>query len=68
MQTNTQDRVLVDNTYNDMVKTLSSSQRLELAARLLNGVVSENVVDERDEWSDEDLRDFSAASFRNSGE
>lgn len=68
MQTTSENRVLVENTYNDVVKTLSSSQRLELAARLLNGVVSENVVDERDEWSDEDLRDFAAASFRNSGE
>lgn len=68
MQTTSENRVLVENTYNDVMKTLSSSQRLELAARLLNGVVSENVVDERDEWSDEDLRDFSAASFRNSGE
>ena len=68
MQTTSENRVLVESTYNDVVKTLSSSQRLELAARLLNGVVSENVVDERDEWSDEDLRDFSAASFRNSGE
>ena len=64
MQTISENQVVVENIYKDVVKSLSPHQRLELAALLLNSVVKQN-VDARDEWSDEDLRDFSAELLRN---
>jgi hypothetical protein len=47
----------------EAIRTLSVSERLLLASRLLTDVVEQR-IDDGDEWTDEDLRDFTAASLR----
>ena len=54
----------VDELYEDTIKTLPAADRLRLAALILNDIPPQSVVDYRDEWSDEDLRDFSAAGWK----
>lgn len=49
--------------YDAAIHALSPSERLLLAGRLLNDVV-EQQIDDRDDWSEQDLRDFTAASMR----
>lgn len=53
----------VQELYETALHTLSPSDRLVLARRLLSNVV-EHGIDDRDDWSEQDLRDFSAASLR----
>lgn len=49
----------VDQLYDTEIKSLPPDQRLRLAARIINDLtVQSRVIDESDEWSDEDLRDF----------
>ena len=50
--------------YDEVIKPLSSSQRLKLASLILNGIPEQAMVDYSGEWSAEDLIDFSAASFQ----
>ena len=49
--------------YNQVVKPLPPPERLKLAAIILNDIASQAVVDYSEEWSEEDLRDFSVASW-----
>ncbi len=49
--------------YDTIVKSLPPSERLKLAALILNDIPEQAVIDYSSEWSDEDLRDFSTASF-----
>jgi hypothetical protein len=56
-------RMTVEELFEEEIHTLTMSERLQLASRLLAEVV-EHRVDDGDEWTDEDLRDFTAASMR----
>ena len=50
--------------YVQVVKPLPPSERLKLATMILNDIPPQSVVDYSEEWSEEDMRDFSAASWR----
>jgi hypothetical protein len=50
--------------YEHAVKSLPLSERLRLAALILNAIPPQAVVDYSDSWSDEDIREFTAASWR----
>lgn len=45
------------------IKPLPPADRLRVATLMLEGIPPESVVDENEEWSDEDLRDLSRASL-----
>ncbi len=45
------------------LEPLPSAERLRLAALILNDIPSRAVVDYSEEWSEEDLADFSTASW-----
>ena len=47
--------------YDQSIKTLPAPDRLKLATLILNDIPPQAVVDYSDEWSDEDLRDFTLA-------
>ena len=49
--------------YNQVVKPLPPPERLKLATIILNDISPQVSVDYSEEWSEEDLRDFSAASW-----
>jgi len=53
----------VQELYEAALHALSPSERLVLASRLLSNVVQQD-IDDRDDWSEQDLREFSAASMR----
>lgn len=53
----------VQELYEAALHALSPPQRLALASRLLSDLV-EQQFDDRDDWSEQDLRDFSASSMR----
>jgi hypothetical protein len=50
--------------YAQAVKPLSASERLKLATMILNDISPLSVVEYSDEWSEEDMCDFAAASWR----
>jgi hypothetical protein len=50
--------------YAQAVKPLPPSERLKLATMILNDIPPQSVVDYSEEWSEEDMRDFTAASWR----
>ena len=45
------------------VSFLPPRERIKLAGLLISAVSPRDIVDESDVWSDEDLQDFSDASF-----
>ncbi|HEX8463878.1 MAG TPA: hypothetical protein VF627_04605 [Abditibacterium sp.] len=47
----------------EAVKHLPILERIKLAGLLISDVSARDVVDTRDTWTDEDLEDFSNASF-----
>ena len=47
----------------EAVRNLPTLERIKLAGLLISDVSSRDIVDRRDDWTDEDLRDFSNASF-----
>ncbi len=49
--------------YDHTIKPLPASDRLKLATLILNDIPPQCVVDYSDEWSEEDYRDFSKASW-----
>ncbi len=49
--------------YTQVIKTLPLPERLKLATMILNDISPRAVVDYSEEWTDEDYRDFSAASW-----
>jgi hypothetical protein len=53
----------VQELYEAALHTLSPSERLVLANLLLSNVVGQD-IEYRDDWSEEDMREFSAASMR----
>jgi hypothetical protein len=50
--------------YAQVVKALPPSERYKLATMILNDIPPQSVVDYSDEWSEEDMRDFTAHSWR----
>jgi hypothetical protein len=56
----------VEEIYDRVLRPLSAAARLKIAALILNDLAPQDAapkVDYSDEWSDEDLRDFKAASW-----
>jgi protoheme ferro-lyase len=49
--------------YGQVVKPLPLSERLKLATLILNDIPPRAVVDYSEEWTEEDMRDFTAASW-----
>src|SRR5205085_2813040 len=49
--------------YDQIIKPLPASERLRLATMILNGIPPQSVVDYSEEWSEEDMREFTAASW-----
>jgi hypothetical protein len=49
--------------YTQVVKPLPLPERLKLATMILNDIPPRAVVDYSEEWTEEDCRDFSAASW-----
>jgi hypothetical protein len=49
--------------YDSSIKTLPISARLQLAARILNDIPPQAVVDYETEWSEQDQREVSAYSL-----
>ncbi len=49
--------------YNQVVKLLPLPERVKLATIILNDISPQAIVDYSEEWSEEDLRDFSATSW-----
>lgn len=47
----------------EAVKILPTAERIKLAGLLITSISPREVVDSRDTWTDEDLHDFSDASF-----
>lgn len=50
--------------YATVIRPLPASERLELATRILNEIPPRAVVDYRDEWTEEDMRDAAEATRR----
>ena len=53
----------VDELYRRTIKPLPAAERFRLATRILADIPAESLIDDRDDWSDEDLRDFQAAGL-----
>ena len=47
--------------YEQSIKPLPAPDRLRLATLILGDISPELVIDDSDEWTEEDFRDFSAA-------
>ena len=54
--------------YQQTIKSLPTADRLQLAKMILNDIPAESFVDYDDSWSDEDLRDFTQASWQRAEE
>ena len=50
--------------YDEAIKPLPPSERFQLATLILNEIPPQSVVDIRDAWDEEDMRDISAYSAR----
>jgi hypothetical protein len=53
----------IDEIYEQTIKSLPASDRLRLAVMILTDIPPQAVVDYRDEWTEEDYRDFNRASW-----
>ena len=49
--------------YEQNVKDLPAAERLRLAAMILNGIPPQAVADIRDDWSEEDLAEFTRGAW-----
>jgi len=56
-------QITAEEVYDQAVKLLPLSERLRLARLILNDIPPQAVVDYNEAWSEEDIRDFSAASW-----
>ena len=54
----------VQEIYERTIRPLSAREQLRLAALILNDISGHGALDVGDSWSDEDCRDFSAASWQ----
>ena len=53
----------VQEVYEHSIRGLPAADRLRLASLILSDISPASVIDESDEWTEEDLRDFSRASW-----
>lgn len=55
----------VDQLYEQSIMQLPAAERLRLAARILNDLArDESGIDDSDEWTDEDLEDFTRSGWQ----
>jgi protoheme ferro-lyase len=54
----------VEELYDQSVKALPVAQRLRLATMILNDIPPQSVIDYSEDWSGEDYRDFTRASWQ----
>jgi hypothetical protein len=54
---------MAEEVYNQVVKPLPAPERLKLATLILNDFPPQAVVDYSEEWTEEDIHDFAAASW-----
>ncbi len=54
----------IEEIYNEAIKPLSPSERFRLATLILNEIPPQSVVDVRDVWNEQDMRDLAAYSAR----
>lgn len=54
--------------YDQNIKPLSIADRISLARMILNDIPPQSVVDVQDCWSDSDLAEFSAQTWRSTEE
>jgi hypothetical protein len=56
-------KTTAEEVYNHVIKPLPPSERLKLATLILNNLPPQAVVDYSEEWTDEDVHDFTAYSW-----
>ena len=54
----------VNEIYQQSIKSLPAADRLQLARMILSDIPAQSFVDYDDSWSDEDIRDFTQASWQ----
>ena len=54
----------IEEIYDETIKPLPPSERFRLATLILNEIPPQSVVDIRDAWNEEDMRDVTAYSAR----
>jgi hypothetical protein len=54
----------IEEIYNEAIKPLPTSERFRLAKLIVSEIPPQSVVDIRDAWDEEDMRDISAYSAR----
>ena len=50
--------------YDQAISPLPTVDRLRLATMILNQIPAHSIVDERDDWTDDDIRDVVASSSK----
>lgn len=56
----------VQELYDQTIRHLPAAERLRLAATILNDIPAQAVVDYSEEWSEQDLHEFSKAAWEDS--
>jgi hypothetical protein len=54
----------IEEIYDEAIKPLPPSERFRLATLILNEISPQSVVDIRDAWNEQDMRDITAYSAR----
>ncbi len=54
----------IEQIYDEAIKPLPPSERFRLATLILNEIPPQSVVDIRDAWNEQDMRDVTAYSAR----
>jgi hypothetical protein len=57
------EEVTAEEVYNEVVKSLPLSERFRLATMILSDINPRAIIDYSEEWTEEDYRDFAAASW-----
>ena len=55
----------VETLYTESIKSLPAAERLRLATLILSDIPPQSVIDYREEWTDEDLADFTKQGWAN---
>ncbi len=58
------DERTIEQLYQEVIKPLPASGRLQLATLILSDISPRAVVDYSEEWSEEDLRDFTRSTWQ----
>lgn len=56
--------VTIEKMYDETIRPLSAQERLQLARLILNNLPDSALIDDSDDWSDEDLRDATRYSLQ----